>query len=142
MLGTGRVITHKQKQDELEDREIRRAIDGQTGNKKRKRGPITAAFASEEDSDEDFDGVQGGYANVNEEMGDKQDKRDESMMEDGLSRSKPIVVIDSGFATATVDEPDVASEPPAVASALRRNPDGSIVAPKVVKRKAKGPKVR
>ena len=64
---------------------------------------------------------------------------------EGMSRSKPVIIVDSGFST-TVQSPEPESLPPlptvaAVGSALKRNADGTVVAPKISKRKPKEAKV-
>lgn len=136
-LGTGRAFTHKERMEVSEDREVRRAMDGRTENRKRKRNP-GVAFHGEagDDSEDDFEG--GGSADIENGTVEVEST---SMIEDGKSRSRPIVVVDSGFTTTTVEELPVPALPE-VGSALHRNPDGSVVAPRVVKRKPKGANVR
>ncbi|KAJ7175857.1 P-loop containing nucleoside triphosphate hydrolase protein [Mycena filopes] len=54
-LGTGKAITHRDRLDKLEDKEIRRALDGRTG--KRKRQDDSYAVVGANDSpDDDTDG--------------------------------------------------------------------------------------
>ena len=60
---------------------------------------------------------------------------------EGMSRSKPVIIVDSGFST-TVQSPEPESLPSlptvaAVGSALKRNADGTVAAPKILKRKPK-----
>ena len=114
-------------------------MDGRTGRGKRRRHN-DANFPAENDSDEsdeeedtrmDVDGHDEGAGG------------DEDVPE-GTSRSKPVVIVDSGFST-TVQSPEpevkVTVLPSAVGSALRHNPDGTVVAPKISKKPAKRAKV-
>ncbi|KAJ7109727.1 P-loop containing nucleoside triphosphate hydrolase protein [Mycena crocata] len=95
-LGTGKATTHRDRLDKLEDKEIRRALDGRTGKRRRQNDSyaVTGPDAEMEESDDQDDAV-----------------------------SPPKT---SGPSTLTA-----VSGPPAVGSALQRNPDGSVVAPKI-----------
>ncbi|KAJ6619426.1 P-loop containing nucleoside triphosphate hydrolase protein [Mycena sp. CBHHK59/15] len=53
-LGTGKVTTHRDRLDKLEDKEIRRAFDGRAG-KRRRQDDSYAVSGPEEDSDEEID---------------------------------------------------------------------------------------
>ncbi|KAI0662646.1 P-loop containing nucleoside triphosphate hydrolase protein [Cubamyces menziesii] len=134
-LGTGKPSTHLSRLEKQEDLEVKRAMDGRTGRGKRRRHN-GANFPVENDSDEsdeeedtkmDVDGHDEGAGG------------DEDVPE-GTSRSKPVVIVDSGFST-TVQSPEpevkVTVLPSAVGSALRHNPDGTVVAPKISKKPAK-----
>ncbi|KAJ8494910.1 hypothetical protein ONZ51_g2046 [Trametes cubensis] len=134
-LGTGKPSTHLSRLEKQEDLEVKRAMDGRTGRGKR-RSHNDANFPVENDSDEsdeeedtkmDVDGHDEGAGG------------DEDVPE-GTSRSKPVVIVDSGFST-TVQSPEpevkVTVLPSAVGSALRHNPDGTVVAPKISKKPAK-----
>ncbi|KAH9950532.1 P-loop containing nucleoside triphosphate hydrolase protein [Amylocystis lapponica] len=137
-LGTGRASTHKALQDAQEDMDVRRVLDGRTGKGKRQRNrnlPLPAVSDSEDD-DDDFlmevdarDGVETSNPPENE----------------GKSRSQPVIIVDSGFATQVVSavEEDARQNTVSlstVGSALHRNVDGSVVAPRIGKRKRKGTK--
>lgn len=93
-------------------------MDGKppAGKRKRQRVPTPTPVDEEDDDEDDF------------------------MPLDGSSASNPVVIIDSGFSTTTVEltsKPKVTN----IGSALKRNADGSVTAPKVLKRKQKGQKV-
>ncbi|KAJ7670209.1 P-loop containing nucleoside triphosphate hydrolase protein [Mycena rosella] len=85
--------------DKLEDKEIRRALDGRTGKRKRQDDSY-AVTGPDADTDEELD----------------QDDAFPPMQTSGSSTT-PVV-----------------PAPAAVGSALQRNPDGSVVAPKIVPR--------
>ena len=56
----------------------------------------------------------------------------------GKTRANPVVIVDSGFSTEKVDpEPTSTTNVSYIGSALKRAPDGSVVAPRVVQKKAK-----
>lgn len=107
-------------------------MDGRSGKGKRRRNPALAGVNDGDEGDTsdfriDVD-VPGG-----EEVGE------------GMSRSKPVVIVDSGFST-TVQSPqlEISPLPPTLAvvgGALRRNADGSAAAPRISKRKPKNAKV-
>lgn len=65
--------------------------------------------------------------------------------EAGSSRTNPVVIVDAGFSTTTLspEESPANTKSPAaqVGAALKRNADGSVIAPKITKRKSKGSKV-
>lgn len=54
-LGTGKVTTHQDARDKLEDKEVRRALEGRSGKRKRQDGNYDVVEADSEDED-DFDG--------------------------------------------------------------------------------------
>ncbi|KZT12027.1 P-loop containing nucleoside triphosphate hydrolase protein [Laetiporus sulphureus 93-53] len=129
-LGTGKVITHKDLMDKQEDKEVRRAMDGlgMSGKRRHEQRLLPPAEDSEDGGDEDDD------MNVDEEQ------TAEQVMPEGTSRSNPVVVVDSGFTTAILPPESSHSAGPTVTvigSALKHNADGSVVAPRVVKRNAK-----
>ncbi|KAJ7780656.1 P-loop containing nucleoside triphosphate hydrolase protein [Mycena maculata] len=98
-LGTGKATTHRDRLDKLEDKEIRRALDGRTG-KRRRQDDSYAVTGPDVDTDDDE-------------------------QEDDEDTSPPMQ-------TGGPSNPSVTSAPPAIGSALRCNPDGSVVAPKIV----------
>ncbi|KAF7365220.1 putative ATP-dependent RNA helicase PB1A10.06c [Mycena venus] len=104
-LGTGKVTTHRDRLDKLEDKEIRRALDGRAG-KRRRQDDSYAVTGPDEDMDED--------------ESNSEDDAPSPMQIGGPSKPAPAV-----------------SAPPAVGSALQRNPDGSSVAPKIVAKSKK-----
>jgi hypothetical protein len=100
-LGTGKVATHRDRLDKLEDKEIRRALDGRTGKRRRH---------------DDSYAVTGPEADMDDQESDPEDDPFPPMQISGPSN------------------PPRPSVPAAVGSALQRNPDGSLVAPKIVPR--------
>ncbi|CCM01865.1 uncharacterized protein FIBRA_03936 [Fibroporia radiculosa] len=131
-LGTGKTTTHKELLDKQEDKEVRRVMDGRMKRGKRQRILATATESNSEDSDDDLDAGTS-----------KEDKWEQYHAQEGSSRSNPVVIVDSGFATEMLPpEPPQPTAPviSAVGGALKRNPDGSIVAPKIGKRKRKSTK--
>ncbi|GBE84926.1 Putative ATP-dependent RNA helicase [Sparassis crispa] len=130
-LGTGKPSTHKQLLDTQEDRDVRRAMERQTG----KTGHQQSSVLGVEESVSDEDGISV-----------EVDREDDGSLPaaqsgDGLSKSDPIVVVDSGSITSIVPTAQPAPTPSVVGSALHRNPDGSVVAPRIVKRKPKSSKI-
>ncbi|KAJ7250874.1 P-loop containing nucleoside triphosphate hydrolase protein [Mycena haematopus] len=103
-LGTGKVTTHRDRLDKLEDKEVRRALDGRT-RKRRRQDDSYAVVGPDEDMEDD-----------------------ESSPEDDASPSAQI--------TRPANLPPIPATP-AVGSALQRNPDGSVVAPKIVPKSKK-----
>ncbi|TFY66717.1 hypothetical protein EVG20_g4366 [Dentipellis fragilis] len=122
-LGTGRALTNQALLDKYEDKEVRRAMEGRSG--KRRRG-------------DRFDGVNDAESDEEDAILDKAaamevDVEDGNEQEEGLTRDKPVVVVDSSFSAPS--EPKVL---PSVGSALQRNADGSVVAPRIIRKKEKG----
>ncbi|KAF8917814.1 P-loop containing nucleoside triphosphate hydrolase protein [Mucidula mucida] len=100
-LGTGRVSTHRERLDKLEDKDVRKALAGRSG--KRKRNDNYEVSLAEEDSD-------GSESDV--------------AMRRSSSRSKsPIASKDT--------HPVESTSSAVVGSALQRNPDGTAVAPRI-----------
>ncbi|KAI0724370.1 P-loop containing nucleoside triphosphate hydrolase protein [Cerioporus squamosus] len=143
-LGTGKALTHQQRLDQLEDKEVRRVMDGRTGTPKRRKRENTLVAAATDSEDDDA----GSFADLDEAAMDVDRKpasdEEGARTEEGLSRSKPVIVVDSGFSTSIhshgeEDEP----MPPTitvVGSALKRNADGNVAAPRISKRKLRGGK--
>ncbi|KAJ7212117.1 P-loop containing nucleoside triphosphate hydrolase protein [Mycena pura] len=105
-LGTGKVTTHRERFDKLEDKEVRRAFDGRAGN--RRRQDSYAVTGPDLDTDDD-----------------EMDRQDDASFASGPSNVP--IISQNGPSSAPV-----VSAPAAVGSALQRNPDGSVVAPRVV----------
>nr|VWP00591.1 N/A [Ganoderma boninense] len=131
-LGTGKATTHQHRLDQLEDKEVRRALDGRGGKGRRRRdnNPSLAGASDDEgDADDRMD------VDVLDEHKDVQE---------GMSRSKPVVIVDSGFSTTVHSpEPQLESLSPTlvtVGSALKRNADGSVATPRISNRKPKSAK--
>lgn len=60
--------------------------------------------------------------------------------EEGMSRSNPVVIVDSGFSTAPAASISTVTQIE-VGSALQRNADGSAVTPRISERKPKQARV-
>ncbi|KAG5648122.1 hypothetical protein DXG03_006076 [Asterophora parasitica] len=123
-LGTGKASTHQENFDRLEDKEVRRALDGRAGKRKRNDDVYAVLQADGEDSDEE----------------DTDLACDADFDKDSLSRNstKPretaaVIIHDTGVQPVF----PAASTSSAVGSALKRNPDGTVSAPKV-RQKPKG----
>ena len=139
-LGTGMATTHQHRLDQLEDKEVRRALDGHSGQGKRRRNTnqTLAGGASDEDDDDTND--------FQMDLDAPKSKEDEDEdMQEGMSRSRPVVIVDSGFST-TIQSPEPEHSPlpptvPEIGGALKRNADGSVAAPRISRRKPKSAKV-
>ncbi|EMD39965.1 hypothetical protein CERSUDRAFT_92451 [Gelatoporia subvermispora B] len=130
-LGTGKPSTHKERLEKDEDKEVRHAISGVKGKRSRIRDAYSRHSAKE--SDEEDDGLPTEFMQV-----DQEERATASPQpEEGSSRATPIVVVDEGFSTHQVLEGPKIS---VIGSALQRNADGTVVAPKIVTRKSKGAK--
>ncbi len=134
-LGTGKPSTHLRRLEKEEDLDVRRALDGRAGKGKRRRNdaPPSAAGDSEE-SDED--------AHMNIDRPARHTREDENVQE-GMSRSRPVVIVDSGFSTVVQSSglEDSVPSTSVIGSALRHNPHGTTAVPKISKRKPKHSKV-
>ncbi|KAF8583112.1 P-loop containing nucleoside triphosphate hydrolase protein [Ramaria rubella] len=115
-LGSGRPTTNEERLFRLEDKETRRALDGLSGSgkRKRRRGDVSTWGATGSDDDA---------------------SQLEEMMEDDSSNS--VAKLYPRFQHVECARPatNIVPSVSAVGSALQRNPDGSVVAPIVVKRK-------
>lgn len=131
MLGSGKILTHQELLEKLEDREVRQALDGKTtGKRKRSRGDQYAVYeAGEDETDDDDDGAEGesSYTSRAREMMLPMNLREEEATQ---SSTEPTVMVDTSSANIKPKE----LESSAVGSALRRNADGSVVQPRVRQR--------
>ena len=128
-LGTGKAVTHQERIKKEEHHEAKRTMEGSMGNKKRKRSSKQYAGAATDSEDEGDVPVAGDSLSSPVAEPDT---------ESGKTRANPVVIIDSGFSTAKHEpEPALVANISYIGSALKRAPDGSVVAPRVVKRKAK-----
>ncbi|GLB38537.1 putative helicase associated domain (HA2) Add an annotation [Lyophyllum shimeji] len=118
-LGTGKVSTHKERLERLEDKEVRRALDGRTGKRKRNDHLYAVVHANESYSEEEDEGL---VASADE--GRKSSVPDEAL---NAPTQAPAIV------QASVTQP-VASTSAAVGSALKRNADGTVAAPNLRQR--------
>jgi ATP-dependent RNA helicase DHX37/DHR1 len=124
-LGTGKVSTHQELLDKLEDKETRRAMEGRAG-KRRRHGNAYEVMVPDDDDSSDVDlagnGILGAAFVTAEDYPDV---------------PKETVPSESAAATAIESSLAVAE----VGSALQRNPDGTVVAPRI-RQKTKATKVR
>ncbi|KAI0824165.1 P-loop containing nucleoside triphosphate hydrolase protein [Trametes gibbosa] len=139
-LGTGKATTHLRRLEKQEDLDVKRVLDGRTsqGNRRRRNDALlTVMNNSEESASEDED------TKMDVDRSSKA-LDDVDGIPEGFSRSRPVVIVDSGFST-TIQSHHIEDAAPmpsssSVGGALRRNPDGSVVTPKILKRKPKQPK--
>ncbi|KAG6843905.1 hypothetical protein H0H87_011894 [Tephrocybe sp. NHM501043] len=118
-LGTGKATTHQERFERLEDKEIRRALDGRSGKRKRGDDTYTVVNANDEDEDSEDEMLDHGSDEGQASPSMKETK------EFPVERPPAPIVVESSSA------PPVASTSSIVGSALKRNADGTIVAPKI-----------
>lgn len=119
-LGTGKAASHRERLDKIEDIDARRSMDGQSNKRRRRNNNFSVTGAADtEDEDAELD-VMGS--------------------DDSLDTSTPnrVQVVD---VSASLAAPEKSTQSTIVGSALRRNPDGTFTAPRIVKRKKTGQKV-
>ncbi|KAG6830018.1 hypothetical protein H0H92_002546 [Tricholoma furcatifolium] len=117
-LGTGKASTNQERHDQQEDKEIRRALDGRLG--KRKRGNDTYAVIDVNDeASQDSEG----------EMLDRDDDEDEAPTPKKAKESP--TEIQSAPRTVEITTASLAPVPPAIGSALKKNADGTVAAPTI-----------
>ncbi|KAG6868632.1 hypothetical protein C0993_000222 [Termitomyces sp. T159_Od127] len=126
-LGTGKVSTHQERLERLEDKQVRRALDVHLGKRKRKGDTYTVVDPNAE-----------GFDSEEESSSDGKEEMETSTSAKGM---KELEASSTKGSNATVIE--VSAGPPApltcdaVGSALKRNPDGTVMVPKV-RQKSKG----
>lgn len=125
-LGTGKATTHKERLERLEDKEVRRALDGRAGKRKRHDDVYAVIHPDNENSDEEEVLVK-----------DRSEGKLRLDVETSVYGQKELTSIN--LAPVTISQP-IALASSAVGSALQRNADGSIMAPKI-RPKTKGKKV-
>ncbi|KAH7909031.1 P-loop containing nucleoside triphosphate hydrolase protein [Hygrophoropsis aurantiaca] len=119
-LGTGKVSTNRERQEKLEDKEIRRVLEGRAGKRKRHDNDFSVIDASGSD-DEGDEGDIDNSTDFSEKLNAINSHRD------------PIPTVNASPGSAPILE--TISQPSAVGSALKRNADGTTMIPKVVKKK-------
>lgn len=136
-LGTGYVKTHQERLDRDEDKEVRYAMDGrnQKGKGKRKRGNQVFNSGATDESD-----VDDGMKVIPEDAERDEELGSEGEDYEGRTRSNPVVLVDSGFSTSEVTSQQKITKIE-VGSALQRNADGTVVGPRISRRKLKGTQV-
>ncbi|KAA1469988.1 P-loop containing nucleoside triphosphate hydrolase protein [Dentipellis sp. KUC8613] len=133
-LGTGRALTNQALLDKHENKEVRQTMEGRLG--KRRRGDRFNGLNDADSDEEDAILDKAATMEVDIEDGSKQEEgfeQEDFVQEEGLTRDKPVVVVDSSFSA-----PSEPNAPPLVGSALQRNPNGSFVAPRIIRKKQKG----
>lgn len=132
-LGTGKPQTHQDRLDKSEDKDVRRAMGHtQPSGKHRKRtGGFTGVADDDDGSEEDMAFNEGSTSYM--VVDDVPD------VKEGLSKDRPVVIIDSAVIAPAAEQADKSGG--TVGSALQRNADGSVVAPRILKKKGKGQKV-
>ncbi|KAI0085669.1 P-loop containing nucleoside triphosphate hydrolase protein [Irpex rosettiformis] len=123
-LGTGKSVTHQERLEREEHhatQQLAEAANTRVG-RKRKRSKLTYSGAASDDSiSEDFD------------VG-AVEQHHKPEPNSGLTRETAVVVIDNGFSTTTQDSRP-RTDPVSIGGALRKNPDGSIAPPHIVKKR-------
>ncbi|KAG6903245.1 hypothetical protein C0995_000140 [Termitomyces sp. Mi166 len=120
-LGTGKTSTHQERLERLEDKQVRRALDGHLGKRKRRGDTYTVVDANDGGTDSEEERPLPGGEEIKSSSNTGQVKESE----------------DSSIKGSTATVVGVSTEPPApptssaTGSALRRNPDGTVMAPKV-----------
>ncbi|KAG6820176.1 hypothetical protein H0H93_004307 [Arthromyces matolae] len=125
-LGTGKALTHQERYERLEDKQVRRALDGQSGKRKRAGDTYTVIDAAGDDdmySDEDMS-----YSGGHDEKAPLHVKEDDELPSTASREPSAVMLPTTSMPSAV-----------AVGSALKRNPDGTVVAPKVRHKTSKTP---
>lgn len=114
-LGTGKLSTHQQLQEKAEDREIRKAFIGLSGKRKRHQDHF---HIHGPDEDDDVSEVESQPQKLEKEQ-----------------NTGTLAEQDANTVISQIDpirsHSKAPSLPVVVGSALQRNPDGSVVAPKI-----------
>ncbi|KAH7928402.1 P-loop containing nucleoside triphosphate hydrolase protein [Leucogyrophana mollusca] len=128
-LGTGKVSTNRERQEKLEDKEVRRVIEGRAGKRKRRNDAFTISGPNDSGSDGEGDELHDPSAD---------DEGTRGATTSPPLRRAPVTIIDASSGAPAILES--ASRSTTVGGALKRNPDGTVVAPRMVKKKEKGKK--
>ncbi|KAG6910680.1 hypothetical protein DXG01_008724 [Tephrocybe rancida] len=123
-LGTGKATTHQERFERLEDKEVRRALEGRSGKRKR---DDTYAVINADDED----------ASSEDEILRSDQEETKASSSSNLANEPPREQPTPPTVVEVTNMLPVASTSSAVGSALKRNPDGTVVAPKV-RSKGKG----
>ncbi|KAG1742366.1 P-loop containing nucleoside triphosphate hydrolase protein [Suillus paluster] len=123
-LGTGATSTARERQEKLEDKDVRRAMEGQPNKRRRRHNDFTVHEHGDSEGESDaMDGI---------DFGENADQTPVQYEHEG-SVAKEFAA--DPPTTSTVSQPASVSTF-AVGGALKRNPDGSVVAPIVVNKKS------
>ncbi|KAG0703797.1 P-loop containing nucleoside triphosphate hydrolase protein [Suillus ampliporus] len=118
-LGTGATSTARERQEKLEDKDVRRAMEGQANKRRRRHDNFTVHEHG--DSEDEYDAMDG----VEADQVPTQYEHEGSVTKEFVA-DFPTASTGSQPASLTVFD---------VGGALKRNPDGSVVAPRVVNKK-------
>lgn len=134
-LGTGKPLTNQDRLEKAEDKVVRRAMGHtQPAGKHRKRNGGFTGVASDNDDDDSEEELALNGASTSCMIVD-----DAVDLKEGSSKERPVVIFDSALPVPA--EGQVAPSNAIVGSALQKNADGSVVAPRIMKKKAKGKSV-
>ena len=117
-LGTGKLFTHQELQERAEDRDIRKALSGLSGKRKRHQDHF---HIHDPDEDNDVSDVESRPEILEKEWLEQNA---------GTSAEQDAIVVTPPIDSAQ-SQSKAQSLPVVVGSALQRNPDGSTVTPKV-----------
>ncbi|CDO72409.1 hypothetical protein BN946_scf184977.g108 [Trametes cinnabarina] len=104
-LGTGKPSTHLHRLEKEEDLEVKRAVDGRAGKRKRRPRNDTLLLAVSDSDGSDAD-AQDAQMDIDREEVVTNERDD---VQEGMSREKPVVVVDSGFSTR-MQSPNLSSD--------------------------------
>lgn len=107
-LGTGKVLSHQEIADKLEDKDVRRAVEGRAGKRKRRSGAYETTILNDD----------------NNHDGESTDDETRSLYREKESHVQKENLVE--FVAPTL--PAVVE---GVGSALQRNSDGTVIAPRV-----------
>ncbi|KAG1790271.1 P-loop containing nucleoside triphosphate hydrolase protein [Suillus plorans] len=124
-LGTGATYTARERQEKLEDKEVRRAMEGHPNKRRRRHNDFTIhEYGDSEDESDAMDGI--GFVEKADQTPEQHDEHEhEGPVTKEFFTDPPTA--------STVSQP--AASTFTVGGALKRNPDGSVVAPLVVNKK-------
>jgi ATP-dependent RNA helicase DHX37/DHR1 len=126
-LGTGKAISHRERLNQSEDIDVRRLVDGRA-NKRRRRDNGLSVLGQTDTEDEDAELDVTDYNAAADARADSPDAVIQGQVQ----------VVDM---SAILSAPEKSTQTVVVGGALRRNPDGTSMAPRVVKKKKAGKKV-
>jgi ATP-dependent RNA helicase DHX37/DHR1 len=119
-------MSHRERLDKTDDMEVRRVMEGRSNKRRRRNNDFTVTGPGDSDSeseDAELDAMDT-YVDRNPPKPIGPDE-------------VPIVDVSTNLAVS-----EKSTQPLVVGGALRRNPDGTVMAPRVVKKKDKDKKVR
>ncbi|KAG1882630.1 P-loop containing nucleoside triphosphate hydrolase protein [Suillus subluteus] len=123
-LGTGATSTARERQEKLEDKEVRRAMEGQPNKRRRRHNDFTVhEHGYSEDESDAMDGVD--FVEKTDKTSEQHDEHEGPVTKEFFADPPT---------ASTVSQPALSVF--TVGGALKRNPDGSVVAPLVVNKKS------